>query len=332
MDRSGHFSDFFMGLYSMSRCNCRTSPVSWITMVVLSLALLAVGGCAEKTGESRLPHRTVVTQSTEDVFEIFDSLGYTEENWAKGVREVPRIYMTRIPSRWKTESDKITVVRKKQIFFRLLAPVILRANELIVMEREELGNLTAMNPEPSSGEMAALLDLGRKYKVARDDDEYLTAEQLAELKIRIDIIPPSLALAQGAEESGWGTSRFALLGNSLFGQWDFSGKGIKPEQQRSELGDYGLAAFDTPLDAVIAYTRNLNTHRAYTRMRQLRAEIRQKGHEPTGIELADTLDRYSERGQEYVDGLHAIMRVNKLAAADLAHLANDEVILIEPAE
>jgi uncharacterized FlgJ-related protein len=224
------------------------------------------------------------------------------------------------------------VLRKKQIFFRLLAPVILRANELIVMEREDLETLTAMNPEPGSKDMKALLDLGRKYKVTGEDDDHLSAEQLAELKNRIDIIPPSLALAQGAEESGWGTSRFALLGNSLFGQWDFSGKGIKPEQQRSELGDYGLAAFDTPLDAVIAYTRNLNTHRAYTHMRKLRAEIRQKGKEPSGFELAETLDKYSERGQAYVDGLHAIMRVNKLAAADQAHLANDEVILIEPAE
>ena len=319
-------------LYSLFRCSARTSSMSWVSVAVLFMAILPVSGCAEKNGESKLPHRTVVTHSTEDVFEIFDSLGYTAENWAKGVREIPRIYMTRIPERWKTESDKITVVRKKQIFFRLLAPVILRANELIVMEREELEKMTAMNPEPGSRDMKALLDLGRKYRVTGEDDESLDAEQLAELKNRIDIIPPSLALAQGAEESGWGTSRFALLGNSLFGQWDFSGKGIKPEQQRSELGDYGLAAFDTPLDAVIAYTRNLNTHRAYTRMRQLRAEIREKGNEPTGFELADTLDKYSERGQAYVDGLHTIMRVNKLAAADLAHLANDEVILLEPAE
>ena len=319
-------------LFPMFRRGAKASSVSRVSMVMFSITLLTVGGCAEKNGESSLPHRTVVTHSTEDVFKIFDSVGYTAENWAKGVREIPRIYMIRIPERWKTESDKIPVVRKKQIFFRLLAPVILRANELIVMEREELENLTEMNPEPGSKEMKVLLDLGRKYRVTGEDDESLTEQQLAELKIRVDIIPPSLALAQGAEESGWGTSRFALLGNSLFGQWDFSGKGIKPEQQRSELGDYGLAAFDTPLDAVIAYTRNLNTHRAYTGMRKLRAEIRQKGKEPSGFELAETLDKYSERGQAYVDGLHAIMRVNKLAATDLAHLANDEVILIEPAE
>ncbi len=319
-------------LFFMPHRGTRSSLTSGITLAVFFLTLLMAGGCSEKSGEDKLPHRTVVTRSTEDVFELFDSVGYTAENWANGVREIPRIYMTRIPERWKTESDKIPVVRKKQIFFRLLAPVILRANELIVMEREDLENLSAMNPESGSPEMKALLDLGRKYKVTAEDDESLTAEQLAELENRIDVIPPSLALAQGAEESGWGTSRFALLGNSLFGQWDFSGKGIKPEQQRSELGDYGLAAFETPLEAVIAYTRNLNTHRAYARMRILRAEIRQKGNEPTGFELADTLDKYSERGQVYVDGLHAIMRVNKLAATDAAHLANDEVILIEPAE
>ncbi len=308
------------------------SAASWITMALLFLTIMPATGCAEKNGESKLPHRTVVSRSTEDIFKLFDSLDYTAETWAQGVREIPRVYMTKIPSRWKTESDKITVVRKKEIFFRLLAPVILRANELIVAEREELANLSAMSPDPDSKEMKTLLDLGRKYKVVKEDDKQLTEEQLAELKIRVDTIPPSLALAQGAEESGWGTSRFALLGNSLFGQWDFSGKGIKPKEQRSELGDYGLAAFDTPLDAVIAYTRNLNTHRAYTKMRKLRAEIRQKGQEPTGYELADTLDKYSERGQEYVDGLHAIMRVNKLAATDKAHLANDEVILIEPAD
>ena len=64
---------------------------------------------------------------------------------------------------------------------------------------------------------------------------------LDKLKRRVDIVPPSLALAQAAEESGWGTSRFAIKGNSLFGQWDFSGKGIKPKEQRAELGNYGIA-------------------------------------------------------------------------------------------
>lgn len=282
--------------------------------------------------ESNLPVRTVITNSTEDIFKVFDSVGYTAEAWQQGVREIPRIYMTNIPSRWKTESDEITVARKKEIFFRLLAPVVLRANELIVLEQEDLAHLELIKTENQFAQNKDLLALARKYKVIQKDDTQLTAEQLQELKMRVDIIPPSLALAQGAEESGWGTSRFALLGNSLFGQWDFSGKGIKPQQQRTELGNYGLAAFETPLDAVMAYARNLNTHRAYAHMRALRAKIRLENRKPTGYELADTLDKYSERGQAYVDGLHAIMRVNKLAAADDARLWNKSVIKIQPAE
>ncbi len=310
----------------------RNYSTPWITFSTLFLIILPTITHAEADAEGKLPHRTVVSRQTEDIFNLFDSLDYTAAAWAQGVREIPRIYMTGIPERWKTESDKITVVHKKEIFFRLLAPVILRANELIRIERQELARIATLDRDPEATATNTLLALAQKYKVTKPDEKQITAQQLAELMIRVDIIPPSLALAQGAEESGWGTSRFALLGNSLFGQWDFSGKGIKPQQQRTELGNYGLAAFETPLNAVLAYTRNLNTHNAYTKMRQLRAEIRQGGHEPTGYELADTLDKYSERGQAYVDGLHAIMRVNKLAATDDAHLGNDEVILIEPAE
>jgi Bax protein len=303
-----------------------------LVVLLLAMAMHPLAGLAGAPLESKLPVRTVQTHSTEDIFELFDSLGYTAEAWQQGVREIPRIYMTHIPGRWKSESNEITVARKKEIFFRLLAPVILRANELILHEQEMLMRLTADPAAPGSGEHESLLALGRKYKVIKEGETQLDTNQLLELKVRVDIIPPSLALAQGAEESGWGTSRFALLGNSLFGQWDFSGKGIKPEQQRAELGNYGLAAFDTPLDAVMAYSRNLNTHGAYKRMRILRAKIRAEGRRPTGYELADTLDKYSERGQAYVDGLHAIMRVNKLAATDNARLWNKSIINVTPAD
>ncbi len=303
--------------------------------VIFLLLILSINPLTSSAGaplESELPVRTITSSSTEDIFKIFDSLGYTAEAWQQGIREIPRIYMTNIPSRWKTESNKITVAKKKEIFFRLLAPVILRSNELILQEQDELNKLIATTADAGSTEHQTLLAMAQKYKVIKKNETKITPEQLQELKIRVDVIPPSLALAQGAEESGWGTSRFALLGNSLFGQWDFSGKGIKPKQQRTELGNYGLAAFETPLDAVRAYARNLNTHRAYTRMRTLRAKIRTEGRQPTGYELAETLDKYSERGQAYVDGLHAIMRVNKLAAADEAKLWNKSVIKIQPAE
>lgn len=303
-----------------------------IVFLLMTVTAFPLVGQAGVPLESKLPVRTISTNSTEDIFQLFDSIGYTSEAWQQGVREIPRIYMTNIPSRWKTESNALSVVRKKEIFFRLLAPVILRSNELILLEKDELAKLTTNLPHDENTDNPRLLALALKYKVIKKTGTQISPAQLQELKIRIDVIPPSLALAQGAEESGWGTSRFALLGNSLFGQWDFSGNGIKPEQQRTELGNYGLAAFETPLDAVRAYAKNLNTHRAYTHMRTLRAQIRKEGRQPTGFELAGTLNKYSERGQAYVDGLHAIMRVNKLAAADDARLWNKSVIQITPAE
>jgi Bax protein len=309
------------------------SPVTRLSVLaILFLVFPVATALAGIPMESELPVRTVTSNSTEEIFSLFDSVGYTAEAWQQGLREIPRIYMTSIPKRWKTESDQLTVARKKEIFFRLLAPVVLRTNELIMMERKQLNKLTTRYPNLDPEEKESLLALARKYKVIKAEQTRLDAKQLQELQTRVDIIPPSLALAQGAEESGWGTSRFALLGNSLFGQWDFSGAGIKPEQQRSGLGNYGLAAFDTPLDAVAAYARNLNTHRAYARMRALRAKIRQEDRKLSGYELAGTLNKYSERGQAYIDGLHTIMRVNKLAAADEAWLWNKSVIRIQPAE
>ena len=151
-----------------------------------------------------------------------------------------------------------------------------------------------------------------------------------ELLMRVDIVPVSLALSQCAEESGWGTSRFAAEGNALFGQWSWGGKGIKPLQQREGMGDYRIAAFETPLQSVMAYMRNLNTHNAYAGLRARRAELRAKGERMSGWELAKTLDKYSERGPAYVESLHGIMKVNQLDPADDAYLGDGPTIWLIP--
>ncbi len=195
-------------------------------------------------------------------------------------------------------------------------------------EREHL--LNAINKKDIE-ENEWLAALAVKYKVIKQESDKLDNQALIELKKRVDIVPPSLALAQAAEESGWGTSRFAIKGNSLFGQWDFSGKGIKPKEQRAELGNYGIAAFESPQDSIEAYMLNLNTHRAYQRMRQKRAVFRQQNKEPTGWDLAKTLDKYSERGIDYVKSLHAIMSYNKLNDADQAYLWDKGKIVVSPA-
>jgi uncharacterized FlgJ-related protein len=294
---------------------------------LLYLALTSFSGLQPAYSDTAII-RTVESKNYNDVLQLFDKIGYTAEQWQAGIREVPRIEITTIPQRWQETAQTIPVSDKKNIFFRLVGSGILQANEKILSEREHL--LNAINKKDIQ-ENEWLATLAVKYRVIKQESDKLDHQALTKLRKRVDIVPPSLALAQAAEESGWGTSRFAIKGNSLFGQWDFSGKGIKPKEQRAELGNYGIAAFESPQDSIEAYMLNLNTHRAYERMRQKRAVFRQQNKEPTGWDLAKTLDKYSERGNDYVKSLHAIMSYNKLNDADQAHLWDKGKIVVSPA-
>jgi Bax protein len=147
----------------------------------------------------------------------------------------------------------------------------------------------------------------------------------AELLRRVDAIPLSLELAQGAVESGWGTSRFADVGNSLFGQWSWAG-GIAPEEQRKDThGDHRIAAFQSTGLSAWSYALNLNTHDAYADFRRKRAELRGQG-QPRGHDLVETMSRYSERGHHYVAELKTIMRQNKLDSVDESKLVDMEIV------
>ena len=170
-----------------------------------------------------------------------------------------------------------------------------------------------------------------KYKVLKSTSERLDSDGFAEMLMRDDVVPPSLSLAQAASESGWGTSRFAAQGNSLFGQWTW-GKGLKPAEQRtSGLGDYRIAAFDSTAQAAYTYALNLNTQRAYRDLRLKRADLRRQSLRISGTVLAETLLHYSERGQAYIDDLKALIRQNRLDDADDAYLRHMAVIHIVPA-
>jgi len=294
---------------------------------LLYIAITALSGLQPAYSDSAIL-RTVETANYNDVLNLFNKIGYTAEQWQSGIREIPRIELTHIPQRWQKQTQTIPVSDKKNIFFRLTGSGILQSNERIINERERL--LDAIkNNDIDNNEWLAVLAV--KYKVIKQESDKLHKQALIQLKKRVDIVPPSLALAQAAEESGWGTSRFAIKGNSLFGQWDFSGNGIKPKEQRANLGNYGIAAFESPEASIEAYMLNLNTHRAYQRMRQKRSVFRQQNKEPTGWDLAKTLDKYSERGVDYVKSLHAIMSYNKLNNADQAHLWDKGKIVVSPA-
>jgi uncharacterized FlgJ-related protein len=211
---------------------------------------------------------------------------------------------------------------------------VLRINELILEQRvraKELTERLAQGQSLTPDDQAWLTELAVRYKVLEAKGERLTSDSFAELLTRVDVVPPSLSLAQAATESGWGTSRFAAKGNSLFGQWTW-GKGLKPAEQRtSALGDYRVAAFDSTAQAAYSYALNLNTAPAYRDLRLKRADLRRQNLHISGIVLADTLRNYSERGQAYVHDLKALIRQNRLDDADAAYLRHMAVIHIVPA-
>ena len=252
--------------------------------------------------------------SLDELAALFDSLNYNTESWQAGNREVPRLTFDSVSERWQKTSNKIPVQQKKMVFFRLLAPLVLMANENILLERRII--------ESAPLDDIVLLNIAVKYRLINNVDQVITEQQRQQLLEEIDILPPSLVLVQAADESGWATSRFTVEGNAFFGQWDFSGKGMVPKKQRKELGNYGLARFDSPLASVEGYMLNLNTNNAYKKLRHLRASLRASNSPITGMELAGTLDKYSERGQAYIDGIRQMIRYNKLDQVDEAYLSD----------
>ena len=270
--------------------------------------------------------------SVVQVEQLIKDLNYTPEAWQAGIREVPRLYITNIPLHWREKTSKeLDVQTKKRVFFQFLRPLVLHSNELIQADRDRIKLIvTALRSgvAVSSEDQAFLREMATTYKVVEGDADLADRTLQNTLLRRVDTLPPSLVLAQAAEESGWGTSRFATEGNALFGMWTWSEKGVVPLQQRPELGNYKIASYETPLQSVLAYMNNLNTHQAYRKLRARRAELRKAGVKVSGRELANTLTCYSERGQAYVNSLQSIIKMNKLQLADDAYLGDGPTILL----
>ncbi len=271
--------------------------------------------------------------SYKDILDLFEELNYTPEAWQAGIREVPRVYLINVGDRWGSSTAKeITIENKKRIFFRSLAPLILRGNEWINRDRDRLGEIRSIFNKGDSlttVDRIWVLKLADLYKT--DHDGGVTVPLLDQLWEKVDIVPPSLALAQGAEESGWGTSRFAAEGNAIYGQWTWGQQAIVPAAQRKELGNYGIKAFESLQESVCGYMLNLNTHRAYASLRLKRAELRKSGQKVTGSVLAGELGNYSERGEEYVKTLKDMMEYNRLEPTDDAFLSDAPPIYMVPA-
>lgn len=216
-------------------------------------------------------------------------------------------------------SDFDNVDDKKQAFFDFLLPLIQQENQRLAELRSALQQIAAQRDELSKKQLQWLLELAEYYRVIASDTstENLDASWLIEeLLLRVDQVPASLALAQAANESAWGTSRFATEGNNLYGQWCFKkGCGLVPGD-RPDGTNHEVASFHSPAQSVRRYIHNLNTHFAYKHFRQLRAEHREAEEPLSGKKSAETLARYSTRGVEYIQELKAMIRINKLSRFD----------------
>ena len=203
------------------------------------------------------------------------------------------------------------VVAKKEAFFGFLRPMITRQNVLISNEQEQIVEL---NTRLNNGQRLSQVDiqlfdkLAKKYKVF---DEEINTQSLDSLLRKIDVVPESLVLIQAANETGWGSSRFALKGNNFFGQWCFKeGCGLVPLSRTSGL-KHEVAVFDSVEDSVASYMNNLNTNAAYKQLRNIRYELREEGAKPKADDLIHGLINYSERKEEYVNELLNMLRHNE---------------------
>ena len=200
--------------------------------------------------------------------------------------------------------------KKKEFFIQIILPLILKENNNIRIDRKRLFSII----NKSNNTKLEKAWLKKKYK------QYgIPSKDLSILKIRMDEIPTSLAIAQAAKETGWGTSRFALEGNALFGQWTWSGEGLKPKEVDENAG-HKVMKFNVLQASIRAYQRNLNTHSSYESFRRARAELRDLDKPLDSLVLSKYLNKYAETGKKYVEVLQKIIEQNKLKDFDDAKL------------
>jgi Bax protein len=239
------------------------------------------------------------------VASLFEDLDYNLSKIRKG-KKVKPFYISLLPKDISLIED---VRERKELFIKIVLPLILQENEKIEEDRKKLFKVLAKKSNTKE-EKNWLKWKFKEYKIKNRD--------ISELKIRMDIVPVSLAIAQAAIESGWGTSRFALEGNALFGQWTWSDKGLKPLDNVD--GDHKVMHFKILMASIKAYKKNLNTHSGYIEFREARANLRNRNEKVTGLKLTQYLDKYSATGMEYTKKIELTIKKNSLSDFENAKL------------
>ena len=247
-----------------------------------------------------------VRLSASTIRQLFEDTGYNLKD-VRIKKLVKPVALTLLPQEIKMiENTK----QRKDFFIQIILPLIIQENNNIRLDRKTLFNIINKNNNTDAEKNW----LQKKYK------QYgVNSRDLSILKIRMDEIPVSLAIAQAAKETGWGTSRFAQEGNALFGQWTWSGEGLKPKDAEKGQG-HKVMKFNVLQASVRAYQRNLNTHSTYEDFRKTRAQFRDLKKPLDSIELSKHLNKYAETGNQYVEVLQKIIQQNKLKDFDDAKL------------
>jgi Bax protein len=255
-----------------------------------------------------------VRLSASTIKQLFKETNYNlDEVRKKGI--VKPIKLSLLPSEMKKiESTK----KKKNLFIQIVLPLIIEENNRIKLDRKKL--FLILNRSNNTDAEKKWLNLKfKQYGVLKKD--------LSTLKVRMDEVPISLAIAQAAKETGWGTSRFAIEGNALFGQWTWSGDGIKPAEIDNDGSTHKVMKFKVLKASVRAYQRNLNTHGSYRKFRSARAEMRDNNEELDSLILADYLDKYAATGKEYTVIIKKIIEQNALKDFDKVKLLPSSIQL-----
>jgi Bax protein len=254
-----------------------------------------------------------VRLSAATIQELFKSTNYNLDDVRKN-KLVKPVTLTLLPE----EITKIeNSVKRKNLFIQIILPLIIKENNYIRLDRRKLFSI--LNKNKNSRIEKRWLGLKfKQYGVINKD--------VSTLKIRMDEIPVSMAIAQAAKETGWGTSRFAQEGNALFGQWTWSGEGIKPAGADNN-STHKVMKFKILQASVKAYQRNLNTHSSYKEFRGARAELRDNKKKLDSLILSNYLDKYAETGKQYVKILQQIIKQNQLTDFDDAKLLPSSIKL-----
>ena len=245
---------------------------------------------------------STVRLSASTIKQLFKDTKYNLKEVRKS-KIVKPINLELLPNEMKMIED---TKQKKTLFIQIVLPLILEENNQIKLDRKKLFSILNKNNN-SNAEKKWLNMKFKQYGVKNKD--------LLTLKIRMDEVPVSLAIAQAAKETGWGTSRFALEGNALFGQWTFSGEGIKPLASDNDK-NHKVMKFQILQASIRAYQRNLNTHSSYKKFRKFRAIARDNDEKLDSLVLADYLDQYAATGVEYTKILKKIIKQNSLKDFD----------------